>query len=321
MISATVICDSISEAGVRLTTFEIEVPRIVWSEFMTHRMFSRNASSSRAIPFNKMVDNLDGIPVRFGKNISGMKDGGEHSQLINDLYTPEEWWHLAKLSAKAFSQGYADAGYHKQVSGRLTETFQCIKAVVSATEFSNFFWLRNDSAADPTIERLAQEMWVAYNSSTPQLLKAGEWHLPYVFSFISGNRVYGDVEVVGGRDEYFTEYSLEDAIKVSCARCCAVSFRNTDYGLEKSLEVYERLISESKIHGSALEHCATPMAAEYNPRTTMSTIALNVPHCSETWQNGVSHMDKDGQLWSGNMKGWIQHRKTIVGENYASSNM
>ena len=311
MISAKVVCDSISEAGVRLTTFEIEVPRIVWSEFMTHRMFSRNASSSRAIPFSKMAEQLDGIPVRFGKNVAGMADGGEHDTLINDLYTPEEWWHLAKLSATNFSRGYADAGYHKQISGRLTEAFQCIKAVVSATEFDNFFFLRNDSAADPTIAELARCMQEAREESEPQLLKAGWYHLPYV-SFMKdfdGRPMFYLAKDDGVLDQWLT---LEEAIKVSCARCAAVSYRNEGYGLEKSLQLYERLVGAEKKHASALEHCCTPM----QETIYYTDYGVNDPQFPQTWQEGVSHADRKGNLWSGNFSGYIQHRKTIAGENH-----
>ena len=47
---AEVLIDSVNPAGQRLTTFVLRFPRFVLSEFNTHRMFSRNASSSRAIP-------------------------------------------------------------------------------------------------------------------------------------------------------------------------------------------------------------------------------------------------------------------------------
>ena len=76
-IVARVVCDSISHDGVRLTTFECEYPRIIHSELMAHRMLSRNAASSRAIPFEKMLQQLDGKPVRFGAANKGMQDTGE----------------------------------------------------------------------------------------------------------------------------------------------------------------------------------------------------------------------------------------------------
>lgn len=308
-ISAKVICDSVSEQGIRLTTFEIEVPRLVWSEMMTHRMFSRNAASSRAIPFAKMQQQLTGIPASFGKNQSGMTASGTFDALIEGKYTAEQWWNLAKESASGFSKGYSDAGYHKQVFNRLTESFQSIKAVVSATEWDNFFWLRDDGSADPTIEALAKAMKEAYNNSVPCKLRAGEWHLPYVDTYVYPD---GRPEVFYGIyiDNQVIEISTEDAIKVSGARCAAVSYRNTDYTVEKSLQVYERLVTDIRIHGSALEHQATPITAE------ICYGDVNIPENPLTWQDGVTHMDKKGNLWSGNFKGFVQQRKLIPNENY-----
>lgn len=322
-IKATVLADSLAEGTTnRLTTFEIEVPRIIWSEFLTHRMFSRNAASSRAIPFAKMQEQLTGRPVRFGAANKGMQDKGEDFEgfvLGDDVeyegnigcsaYSPEEAWEEAKRDAIKWSERFYKAGYAKQVYNRICEPFQMIKGVISATEFDNWFWLRDDKAADPTIAELARVMLEAKNASVPQVLKAGEWHLPYVdWDFDSA---YGSA-----RNQLFwldnavdtASISTEQAIKVSAARSAAVSFRNNDYGLEKCLEVYERLVGDERKHSSALEHQATPMKT---PTATYSNL-----NDGSVWRDGVSHMDKDGSMWSGNFRGFVQHRKTIAGENY-----
>lgn len=46
-----------------LWTFELTYPRYIHSEFMTHRMFSRNASSSRAVPVSKVIQQVVSNPV------------------------------------------------------------------------------------------------------------------------------------------------------------------------------------------------------------------------------------------------------------------
>jgi thymidylate synthase ThyX len=335
MIKAKVLCDSVNENGNRLTTFEIEVPRIVWAEFMTHRQFSRNAASSRAIPFDKMLDQLNGVPSRFGAAQKGMQDNGLefdndvliecYGRVSDELYTPEEMvftsleaWDYAKVHAIKVSQAFKEAGYHKQIYNRLTEPFQMIKAIVSATEYSNFFWLRDDVMADPTIAELARKMKEAYDNSTPQLLKAGEWHLPYIHCDYFGFKE-GEVSqhYYLSTDAHISdEISLEDAIKVSAARCAAVSYRNEDYGLEKCLQLYERLVGDERKHSSALEHQATPIQECVEWHGNGKGVMLNLPAYPMTWEDGVSHMDADKNLWSGNFKGWIQHRKTIHGECY-----
>lgn len=321
MIKATIICDSISEAGVRITTMELEYPRIIHSEFMTHRMFSRNAASSRAIPFEKMLKQLDGIPSRFGAANAGMQDKGiDHDAPVLDRYGDEfdvrYWWELSKDEAVEAAEAMYEAGFHKQVYNRLLEPFQMIKVVVTATEWDNFFWLRDDKMADPTLQELAGKMRVAYNESTPELLKAGEYHLPYVFIGSSkyGDRAYYPDETLERYSQLFTE----DAIKVSAARCAAVSYRNEDYGLEKCLQLYDRLVGDERKHSSALEHQATPMKSEAARLGTQMKRSdwMNIPSDPSSWEQGISHSDRNRNLWSGNFKGWIQHRKTIVGENY-----
>lgn len=332
-ISAKIVLDSVSAVtGDRLTTMEITYPRFILAEFNTHRMFSRNSASSRAIPFAKMQENLTAVPVRFGQANKGMQDKGEDFdaklRINGDAHcrhvSHKDGWDEAKEWAVEYSKDFYEAGYHKQVYNRLTEPFQMMKTVVSATDWSNFFWLRDDEAADPSIAELARCMKQAYEQSEPQLLQAGEWHLPYLYSdfemHLQDDGFGAKTTIEYYADEALTEQlELEDAIKVSCARACAVSFRNTDYGLEKSKEVYERLISDSKIHGSALEHAAKvmqPYTYEWVNTNAVTIKHINDSEKSRTWEEGISHADRKGNLWSANFKGFIQHRKTIKGENY-----
>jgi len=305
-ITAEVVCDSVSSVdGKRITTFSLEYPRIVHSEFMTHRMISRNAASSRAIPFEKMIENLNGIPVRFGAANKGMQDKGEdHTATVGIGWSPEEFWDAAKESAVELAECYYREGYAKQVYNRLLEPFQMMKTIATATEWQNFFWLRDDEAADPTIQELARCMKEAMDESTPQVLAPGEWHLPFV-----DRQEFGEYSIKLDVPCLACEaLSLEDAIIISCARCAAVSFRNVDYNIAKCKEVYDRLINGGKVHGSSLEHCATPMEDDgggfnYNKEYTQS------------WPKGFTHMDKESNMWSGNFQGFVQYRQLIPNES------
>jgi hypothetical protein len=317
-----ILADSINHLGNRLLTYEAEYPRIIHAEFMTHRMLARNAASSRAIPAAKMREQLTAAPVRFGKNVGGMQDAGEWREPIwnprDGIWMfPEEAWEAAKEDAIMWSSAFAEAGYHKQVFNRLTEASQKIKIVTTATEWDNFFWLRKHEAADPTIAELAQLMWDAREDSRPMLLQPGEWHLPYIKT-IRMDKLHYCLEEDGVLQ--FPSLDLEDAIKVSCARCAAVSFRNVDYGVEKSREVYERLVGDQRKHASAFEHCATPMKTTKFVTWADSDLDknINVPSLPYTWEDGISHMDRYSRLWSGNLQGFIQYRKLIPGENYVA---
>lgn len=309
-IKATVLKDSICHSNARLTTFEIEYPRIVLSELNTHRALSRSSSSSRAIPFDKMVQQLTGRPVRFGQANPGMQDKGEDFDAVvidafdgEDL-SPSEAWDEARKMAVAWAEQFKFAGFHKQTYNRLLEPFQMMKTVISATEWLNFLWLRDHEAADPSLAELARVIREAREASTPVLLNPGEWHLPYVET---ERDELGEALYYIHDDTGLCYLNKEEAIKVSAARCAAVSFRNVDYGLEKCQQVYERLVGDDRKHASALEHQATPI--EYGQWKNGDNPC--------TWQAGVSHMDNEYALWSGNFKGWIQHRKLVPGENKA----
>ena len=299
-----------------MLSWEIEYPRLVLAELNTHRQLSKNSFSSRAVPFMKMIEQLDGEPVRFGANQPGMQDKGEDyvASVIFGEYKlkPKDAWWKAKQMMISVSRAFYDAGYHKQVYNRLLESFQVMKTVLSATEVDNFFWLRDDDAADPTLRELARVMKEAWEVSTPDLLAPGEWHLPYL-NWVRDDATDKQIFYLRNVDLSIVELSLYDAIKVSCARCAAVSYRNEDYDLAKSLEVYDRLVGSVRKHASAFEHQATPMQK--------SCVEMTGDYYPDTWEAGISHMDHQGNFWSGNLMGWVQYRKLIPNECYSKPNI
>jgi hypothetical protein len=320
-ISAKIVLDSVSSVtGSRMVTYEIECHRYIWAEVLTHKMLSRNAASSRAIPVAKMFDQCKAEPIYWGKNKSGMQATEECFSLVTIDNTfslsslqREYAWDYAKQKAIRVAKAMADAGYHKQITNRLTEPFQMMKAVISATEWDNFFWLRNHEAAQPEIAELARCMYEARQQSVPQILHAGEWHLPYVECNRENGGALSHKIYTDGFDLGFQYLSIEDALKVSAARSAAVSFRNCDYGLEKSREVWERLVGDERKHSSAMEHCAKVMLPRGEEPDGWQ-MAINHAGFPESWEEGVSHATRDGGLWSGNLKGFVQLRKLIDGE-------
>jgi thymidylate synthase ThyX len=297
-ISATIIADSISEQGKRITTYELEYHRYIHSEFMTHRLFSRNAASSRAIPVEKMLESVrsnPAIPTHWGKNQAGMQ-AKEQLDGVPLCGAVVEWQCASDFACSAVEE-LSKIGLHKQVANRLTEPFQMMKVVCTATEYDNFFYLRNHPDAQPEIAELARCMWEALQQSTPEVLKAGEWHTPYV-----GHYRYEDGLRYGVEDEEGQMFfcTLEDALKISSSCCAQVSFRKSDDSLEKATAIYDRLVSSKPVHASPFEHQATPM--EFHSWLDLEN----------GWnEEGITHMDSKGDLWSGNFKGFIQHRQLI----------
>lgn len=310
-ITATVICDSISEQGVRLTTFEIEYPRIVMSEFNTHRSVSKNSSSSRAIPVSKMLEHTQAVnlkPVYFGSKKAGMQAGKELDG--GDLINAKLFWESALFDAVTWATELDELGVAKEVTNRLVEPFQLVKVVCTATDWDNFFNLRLHPDSDPNICMLAYKMYKAMEESKPIELKVGEYHLPYVSTYrVKSGRGVGKLEYYTGvvSTPDYNVINLEDAIKLSAASCASVSYRTEGMTLQKAEKVFDMLIKAEVVHSSPFEHLATPVKPKFNE---LGLVRVN---CSEpqSWEDGITHVNKQGELCSGNLRGWIQYRHLL----------
>lgn len=321
MISAKIIADSISEAGDRIVTWELQYPRFIHSEFMTHRVFSRNAASSRAIPVEtlmKMIEVEPAMPEEWGKNQAGMQ-AKEVFSSQTEVMNCEWMWVKAAKSAVAHAKEMQEYGIHKQIANRVLEPFVHMKTVVTATEWDNFWWLRCHTDAQPEIRILAEKMYKLYKDNTPRELKSGEWHMPYVDflrDFGTGEQTFysGDYEKAYVGEETLEEYTLEEALKISASCCAQVSFRKSDDSLDKAVRIYDRLVTSEPVHASPLEHQATPMDYFYLEDMNLK---------GDTWPEGITHVGQGGEkFWSGNFKGWIQNRQLISGNtcwNYEES--
>lgn len=143
MIKAQIVADSINEFGNRLTTMVVTFPRIILAEFNTHRMFSRNSASSRAIPFEKMIEQIKKnpfIPIAWQANHKGMQ-GTEYLN-DRDIEVCISAWKMSSIRAIEQAEYLATRGATKQLINRLLEPFMWTTVIVSATEWENFFSLR-----------------------------------------------------------------------------------------------------------------------------------------------------------------------------------
>lgn len=292
-ISATILADSISPQGNRITTYELEYPRFILSELNTHRMLSKNSASSRAIPIAKMHEHIrahTARPVHWGKNQPGMSAKEEVDELTKTGAIGV--WDAARDAALSHAKVLSDMGIHKQIANRTTEPFMMMKTVLTGTEFGNLFWLRHHPDAQPEFHELAGCMFDARAKSTPTILLPGDWHLPYIR--VEASKSTGCRYFVG--DE---QVDVETAKHVSASCCAQVSYRRLDDSIEKAKDIFDRLINSTPVHASPVEHQATPMRHP-NGRTYYGD-----------WEEGVTHMRAGGSLWSGNLQGWIQYRQLI----------
>lgn len=292
-ISAKIITHSIAN-DIPLITAEWCYPRFIHSEVMTHRMFSRNASSSRAIPVEKtmlQVSENPAMPIHWGKNQPGMQAREELS--ICDIESVKKEWDYGVSRALTTANYLLNYGVHKQIVNRVLEPFQWIKVIVTATEWDNFFKLRDHPDAQPEIQELARCMKKAMQLSKPTPLVAGEWHLPYI----------NEDEICMAQVGYTKPYciNLDDLIKCSVARCARVSYNNHDNSspdIEKDIALADRLLEAG--HMSPLEHQLTPMLSSKLTDFNLDNL-----------EKGVTHVDRERNLWSGNVRGYIQYRQLL----------
>ena len=274
--------------GAEILTFQLKYPRFIHSEMMTHRVFSRNASSSRAIPQTTMLKQCNAHPIYWGENQSGMSAGGEDMTMASKA---AHRWAQARESAKDFSSSFGNV--HKQVVNRITEPFQFITVVVSSTEWANFYKLRLDPGAQPEIRALAGLMQDAAEAKAPAILDVGGWHLPY----------YKDGSWIEARNAGVDGYghTLDEAKAISIACCARTSYLNHDKS-DRTLESDVKLVKllAKMEHMSPFEHQASPMPLS----------AVNItPNLDIEFSEGVTHFCRRGGIWSGNFKGWLQLRQ------------
>ena len=310
-IDAKIIRDSISSEGIRLTTFQLRYPRFIHAELMTHRVFSRNASSSRAIPVQRMIEDLrrdPAMPVFWGSHQAGMQAGEELK--CSERVEVERLWIEGMENAIRVAQEMMNAGLHKQIANRILEPWAHINVVVTATDWDNFYELRRHADAQPEIKVLADAMWVAHKiGSLPERLLPGEWHLPYITvddytaarEFLQKGRVTRDVP-------QYPEIVAKVLIPVSVARCARVSYLTHDgkaTTIEQDMALYDRLVGSVPLHASPAEHQATPDMP--NERAKMMAMYGGWAISDTEWENRSE--------W-GNFRGWRQFRKQLEAQFY-----
>lgn len=289
-IYAKVLADSLAPNGKRLTSFEIQLPKVFLAENNTHKALSKNFSSSRAIPVGKNNEVQSFEPRYYGANKSGMQSEG----IIDYPEKAQEIWYGIIKACKEGSQALQELGLHKQWSNRPNDWHTMAKGVTSGTDWDNFLYLRNDSDAQPEFQALAGCIQECFDKSVPQLLLPGEWHLPYIET-----RRDTETGVLYYFDSDGNELTLQEAKEISASCVAQVSHRKLNETKEKALEIFGKLFSGKKPHMSPTEHAGTPISGDV------------IPFDPSTWTDGITHVRRDGTLCSGNFASFIQYRQTL----------
>jgi len=279
-ITAEVLKDSINPEGKRIVSFLCEYPLMIHAEIMTHRRFSRNAASSRAIPVAKMLQRVREnpvVPIFWGANQKGMQS---FELLPPDAASrcEEIWLNMSEICVRGCEE-MNTIGLHKQWANRPLFAWNTIKVIITATEWGNFFKQRCHEAAMPEFQQLAYLMLHHYRHSAPELLGWGDWHLPF-----SEGHYIQDFE------------AMHDKVRlaVCTARCARTSYDSHDgnFTVEKDEAVHKSLYTNH--HWSPFEHCAQAWGESY-PAPGL----------------GADHLPLDYANFG---RGWLPYRKQFADE-------
>jgi hypothetical protein len=295
--ASRVLADSISPDGVRLTTLLVTFPRFILAEVNTHRMLSRNSASSRAIPTEKLIERVRTnpfVPETFNKRVKGMGVGAVLES--QDLSSARAEWLMASENAAAHAEALMKLDVDKSRANRLLEPFMWHTAIISATEWDNFFALRDHPAAQPEFQIVAKLMRASIEGSTPLELGYDQWHLPLITFEEWDNLELGRGEAQRHKDglpsdvtpHRFREH-VERIKLVSAGRCARVSFDTHENWepWDASEERAKKLMTNG--HFSPFEHVARPFSG------------------------GEPHPPLG--FFVGNFRGWVQMRKEIPHED------
>ncbi len=226
-----ILLDSINPYnGCRLTTFYLQYPQNIHQQVLTHRMFSRNSMSLRAMSFERVAD----LPI--AEKTWTLEKKGMNGELADETSSYAANLVVERMYKRMIDYAYElkCLGIHHQDINDYLRPFLNIDVVLSATEFDNFFKLRLDKQhAKPDIYKLAVAMKEAIEDSEPSL----EYdHIPL---FDAGSFNYG----------------LTELKKISAARLARYSYLQWSDNIESDLKLANKLIANK--HASPFEHIAT----------------------------------------------------------------
>jgi hypothetical protein len=297
-------------ANLPLTSLEITLPKFLLAELNTHKVISKSAASSRAIPVANIIKQVREDPFvvqHWGLNQAGMQSTKPNDAEVtidfgfmdNICLAADEGstFYLSNVDAWKFAgnvmadiaEGFNNAEYHKQIVNRLLEPWMWAKGVITSSQWNNFFKLRVSEHAEPHFKDLAvcikncideaDKIQRSRYSLSPLDTERKHWHLPYVSL------------------EERSQHAYMDLVLRSGVRCARVSYKNQ--GVVREDEPVRAASLRDDGHWGPFEHQAKPMFMVEKP-----TQDYNVKRYVSMYD------ERDSNLF-----GWDQARKYFPNEN------
>lgn len=313
MIKAEIVAHSKTPQGHEFISYVLDYPLIIHAEVMTHRMFSRNAASARAIPYVKYRDSVEQnlfVPLAWQKAHSGMQ-GTEYLPQETQNLCNQVWkaaFENAKAGANLLVQDYKAT---KQLANRLLHPFAYMRLLVTTgvnEGLKNFFELRNHKDAEIHIQALAKEMEQKYVLSQPEPLKEGGWHVPFkrevgkgLMTLLTPEELAAVMETSSLSDELGHKF-----VKIATGMAARTSY--TLFPEEKDADVYirihDKMIESVPFHASPFEHCIRAMNKTEYQAFSKTRMVADFPDDEPyaVLENG----------WCDNYRGGISYRYIIA---------
>lgn len=290
MITAKVVAHSINSFNNEIISFLITFPRMILAEFNTHRRFSRNSASSRAIPFKKMVQSvIDNpfVPLVWQETHTGMQ-GSKYIKDPDKIQELTMEWLQARDYAVKQATNLDKLGVTKQICNRLLEPFMWHTVAFTTTELENFFGQRSSIYINDLSNKSHRSIneYLHYNyhpekQNEKKYILPGalvDWmelnqgkaepHMMLLCEAIFDAYNQSEPDVVFMNDWHipfrndilnqFNGISIKEAIKVSSSMMARTSYTVFDevkeVTFEKHLKLHDDLIPDK--HWSPLEHPA-----------------------------------------------------------------
>ena len=310
MYSAEVLADSVSgQTGTRLFTVMATFPRFILAEVNTHRVFSRNSASSRAIPPEKHIKRLKEnffIPEAFHKRVKGMGQGKALDK--EQQKEAREKWIAGRDAAIQTAESLLELDISKSHVNRVLEPFMWHTAIITSTEWSNFFALRvpesdevdYDFPAQPEFQKIGILIRQAMRGSNPMLLiDSDEWHTPLV----KEDEEYSD----------WDQWTPKIKAEISSGRCAKVSYETQDFeDPHASISRTHGLIENG--HMSPTEHAARVRTPEEVLALRHMQEGIRNMYANGTIEKNLTDRLLDQSEFIGNFRDFVQLRKEIPHE-------
>ena len=344
-INAEIIGHSLSPQGDELISVLCTFPRIILAEVNTHRMLSKNTSSSRAIPFKKMVKAVQEnpfIPIAWQKEHKGMQGTEYITDPLEIQFATSNWLTARKDAirwAEALNGNNSYPSVTKQLCNRLLEPFMWTTMLITGSKegWQNFFnlrcpsykligldeenvksrkeWLEKiqfSSALHPSMYPKTDVEWLQINKGQAEIhiMDLAEKIYDAVNESTPKQLKADQWHIPMISDLESLKLSTDDQIKLSVGRAANTSYTVVGDGkeltLEHAIKIHDKCVE--LVHSSVFEHCARAMSDEEHNRFYKG---IFMDMSDTELENSYVPISVNGFGWCNNLKGFIPYRYMI----------